>query len=94
MIYPNEAELSFNKNWLFLQFRIYKLNFNTMKSIISNLEDGNHSPLPFNVDNTNTCYFTLDLYSNRTKHCILLKIEITDKQYNQLIESNLNCLIT
>lgn len=82
---PSDAELSFNPSWMFLQFKVYEMSFDTMRMIISDLQNGNHSgQIPFINIEDHHCYFKVNRHSNRVNGCVLLQIEITKAQYNEL----------
>lgn len=87
-MYPSDGELSFNKTWAWLQFRVYDMDFFTMFSIITNIKNDNHSPLPFNDINQQKCYFKENRYTPGRIGLMMLQIEINEEQYKQLKNAN------
>lgn len=83
-----DAEITYNQTWLFLQFKYYNWTFYDLECLVkSGLEDGNDNPLPFNVYDHKKIHIKEDDYSNRTKGCVLMQIEINEEQYKLLNES-------
>ena len=83
----DRAELSYNKTYCFLQFKVYEMTFGTMLNLVrSGLDNGNKSPLPFQVNDDEKIMFTIDTHSDTTRQCVLLKIEIIEEEYKELKE--------
>jgi len=85
-------EFSFNQTWLFLQSRYYGLSFQDMQSLVSSgLNDGNDSdknPLDGDVFDPAMIYFEQNLNSDRVKNCWRIKIQISIKQYEKLVNTH------
>ena len=83
-----EAEITFNQTWVFLQFRYYNWTFHDIECLVkSGLGDGNDNPLPFNVYDHTKIHIKEDTYSNRTRGCVLMQIEINEEQYSLMKEN-------
>jgi hypothetical protein len=83
----NDAEITFNETWLFIQFKVYEMSFFNMKCLVSDLLNGNKCDnIPFDTTklDENKMYFKTNQHSNRVKGCILLQIEINKEQYKSL----------
>jgi hypothetical protein len=81
------TEITFNETWLFIQFKVYDMNFETMKMIVSDLLNSNKvDSIPFDTTELkeSDMYFTKNQNSDRVKGCVLLQIEINKNQYLSL----------
>ena len=81
-----DAELSYNESWIFLQFKCYEMHFEDMKMCIDGILSDNRNPIPCDLDetyDTNFWWKTNDS-SNRVKGCVLLQIQITKAQYEEM----------
>lgn len=85
-VWPSDGELAYNKEWAFLQFSIATLSFYTMQSLISQIENGNHSQLPFTNIDLSQCFFKENRdISGKIGH-VELQIKITEEQYTELLK--------
>jgi hypothetical protein len=77
---PNDAKLSYNNEWAFLQFDVADMNFHDMTMLMDDIFHDNKSPLPFNYTDTTNVFF------KKKRGGTVLEIKLDEEQYGKLRE--------